>query len=330
MIQKLKTALNQSNKILITTHKSPDGDAIGSSVACYHFLKAQGKESLIVLPDEPADFLLPFLKNVDFLIYEKDQAKVDTMLADFDLVFCLDYNAPSRVGKQMEALLEKVKCKKVMIDHHQNPEEFCEIVISRPEICSTAQLIYECIEELGAKDFLNKSCCEAIYLGILTDTGSFRYPSVTAKTHLILAHLLEMGVVHFKIHEEIFDVNTLDKIQLRAYAIANKFEKIPGFPIGLISMSSEELQRFNYQKGDTEGLVNVILSIEGISIALFLMEAKEGIKMSFRSKGAFFVNDFAEKNFSGGGHKYAAGGFSSESLNVTISRFKALVSELIP
>ena len=330
MIEKLRTALAQSKKLLITTHKSPDGDAIGSSVAWFHFLKAQRKEALIVLPDEPADFLLPFLKNVDFLIYEKYPAKVDTMLADFDLVFCLDYNAPSRVGKQMEALLEKVKCKKVMIDHHQNPEEFCEIVISRPEICSTAQLIYECIEELGAKDFLNKSCCEAIYLGILTDTGSFRYPSVTAKTHLILAHLLEMGVVHFKIHEEIFDVNTLDKIQLRAYAIANKFEKIPGFPIGLISMSSEELQRFNYQKGDTEGLVNVILSIEGISIALFLMEAKEGIKMSFRSKGAFFVNDFAEKNFSGGGHKYAAGGFSSESLNVTISRFKALVSELIP
>ena len=330
MIDKLKTALEQSKNILITTHKSPDGDAIGSSVAWHHFLKSQGKESLIVLPDEPADFLLPFLQNVDFLIYEKDPAKVDTMLAGFDLVFCLDYNAPSRVGKQMEALLEKVKCKKVMIDHHQNPEEFCEIVISRPEICSTAQLIYECIEELGAKDFLNKSCCEAIYLGILTDTGSFRYPSVTAKTHLILAHLLVMGVVHFKIHEEIFDVNTLDKIQLRAYAIANKFEKIPGFPIGLISMSSEELQRFNYQKGDTEGLVNVILSIEGISIALFLMEAKEGIKMSFRSKGAFFVNDFAEKNFSGGGHKYAAGGFSSESLNVTISRFKALVSELIP
>ena len=330
MIQKLKTTLNQSNKILITTHKSPDGDAIGSSVAWHHFLKAQGKESLILLPDEPADFLLPFLKNVDFLIYEKDHAKVDVVLADFDLVFCLDYNAPSRVGKQMEALLEKVKCKKVMIDHHQNPEEFCEIVISRPEICSTAQLIYECIEEMGAKDFLNKSCCEAIYLGILTDTGSFRYPSVTAKTHLILAHLLEMGVEHFKIHEEIFDVNTLDKIQLRAYAIANKFEKIPGYPIGIISLSSEELLRFNYQKGDTEGLVNVILSIEGISIALFLMEAQDGIKMSFRSKGAFFVNDFAEKNFSGGGHKYAAGGFSSETLNVTISRFKSLLDELIP
>jgi len=330
MIQKLKTALNQSNKILITTHKSPDGDAIGSSVAWHHFLKAQGKESLILLPDEPADFLLPFLKDLDFLIYEKDQAKVDVVLADFDLVFCLDYNAPSRVGKQMEALLDKVKCKKVMIDHHQNPAEFCEIVISRPEICSTAQLIYECIDEMGAKDFLNKSCCEAIYLGILTDTGSFRYPSVTAKTHLILAHLLEMGVVHFKIHEDIFDVNTLDKIQLRAYAIANKFEKIPGLPIGLISLSSDELQRFNYQKGDTEGLVNVILSIEGISIALFLMEAQEGIKMSFRSKGTYFVNDFAEKNFSGGGHKYAAGGFSSESLNLTISRFKSLVDELIP
>ena len=330
MIQKLNTALSQSSKILITTHKSPDGDAIGSSVAWYHFLKSQGKETLIVLPDEPADFLRSFLQNVDFMIYEKEEAKVDLMLSDFDLVFCLDYNAPSRVGKQMEALLDKVKCEKVMIDHHQNPVEFCEIVISRPEICSTCQLIYECIDEMDGLEFLTKSCCEAIYLGMLTDTGSFRYPSVTAKTHRILAHLLEMGVEHFKIHEAIFDVNTLDKIQLRAYAIANKFEKIPGFPIGLISMSSEELQRFNYQKGDTEGLVNVILSIEGISIALFLMEAQDGIKMSFRSKGTYFVNDFAEKNFSGGGHKYAAGGFSSDSLNVTISRFKALVDELIP
>jgi bifunctional oligoribonuclease and PAP phosphatase NrnA len=330
MIQKLNTALSQSSKILITTHKSPDGDAIGSSVAWYHFLKVQGKEVLIFLPDEPADFLCPFLQNVDFMIYEKEEAKVDLMLSDFDLVFCLDYNAPSRVGKQMEALLDKVKCEKVMIDHHQNPVEFCEIVISRPEICSTCQLIYECIDEMDGLEFLTKSCCEAIYLGMLTDTGSFRYPSVTAKTHRILAHLLEMGVEHFKIHEAIFDVNTLDKIQLRAYAIANKFEKIPGFPIGLISMSSEELQRFNYQKGDTEGLVNVILSIEGISIALFLMEAQDGIKMSFRSKGTYFVNDFAEKNFSGGGHKYAAGGFSTDSLNVTISRFKALVDELIP
>jgi bifunctional oligoribonuclease and PAP phosphatase NrnA len=330
MIEKLKIALAQAKKILITTHKSPDGDAIGSSVAWYHFLKSQGKETLIVLPDEPADFLRPFLQNVDFMIYEKEEAKVDLMLSDFDLVFCLDYNAPSRVGKQMEALLDKVKCEKVMIDHHQNPVEFCEIVISRPEICSTCQLIYECIDEMDGLEFLTKSCCEAIYLGMLTDTGSFRYPSVTAKTHRILAHLLEMGVEHFKIHEAIFDVNTLDKIQLRAYAIANKFEKIPGFPIGLISMSSEELQRFNYQKGDTEGLVNVILSIEGISIALFLMEAQDGIKMSFRSKGTYFVNDFAEKNFSGGGHKYAAGGFSTDSLNVTISRFKALVDELIP
>ena len=330
MIEKLKIALAQAKKILITTHKSPDGDAIGSSVAWYHFLKSQGKETLIVLPDEPADFLRSFLQNVDFMIYEKEEAKVDLMLSDFDLVFCLDYNAPSRVGKQMEALLDKVKCEKVMIDHHQNPVEFCEIVISRPEICSTCQLIYECIDEMDGLEFLTKSCCEAIYLGMLTDTGSFRYPSVTAKTHRILAHLLEMGVEHFKIHEAIFDVNTLDKIQLRAYAIANKFEKIPGFPIGLISMSSEELQRFNYQKGDTEGLVNVILSIEGISIALFLMEAQDGIKMSFRSKGTYFVNDFAEKNFSGGGHKYAAGGFSTDSLNVTISRFKALVDELIP
>jgi bifunctional oligoribonuclease and PAP phosphatase NrnA len=330
MIEKLKIALAQAKKILITTHKSPDGDAIGSSVALYHFLKAQNKESLILLPDNPPAFLFSFLEDVNYLIFENDAAIIESTLSDFDLVFCLDYNTSSRVGKQMEIFLNKISCKMVMIDHHLNPSDLCEIVISRPEICSTCQLVYECIDEMGAKDFLNKSCCEAMYLGMLTDTGSFRYPSVTSKTHRILAHLLEMGVEHFKIHEIIFDENSLDQIQLRAYAIANNIQKIENYPVALISLSADELRRFKYQKGDAEGLVNVILSIEGISIALFLMEAQEGIKMSFRSKGSYIVNEFAEKYFLGGGHKYAAGGFSKDSLSLTITRFKSLVSELIP
>ncbi len=330
MIQKLKSALARSNKILITTHKSPDGDAIGSSVALYHFLKAQNKESLILLPDAPPDFLFSFLEDVNYLIYENDASVIDASLAEFDLVFCLDYNTSSRVGKQMEILLNNVSCEMIMIDHHLNPSDLCSIVISRPEICSTCQLVYECIEEMGGLDFLTTKCCEAIYLGMVTDTGSFRYPSVTSKSHRILAHLLDMGVVHFKIHEMIFDGNTLDQIQLRAFAIANNIEKIDNYPVALISLSADELERFNYKKGDTEGLVNVVLSIEGISIALFLMEAPEGIKLSFRSKGEYIVNEFAEKYFLGGGHKYAAGGLSKVSLSETIIRFKSLVSKLMP
>lgn len=330
MIQKLKSALTKSKKILITTHKSPDGDAIGSSVALYLFLKSQNKESLILLPDAPPDFLFSFLDDVNYLIYENDAAVIDASLSDYDLVFCLDYNTSSRVGKQMEILLGKVTCEMAMIDHHQNPSDLCNIVISRTEICSTCQLVYECIDEMDGLKFLSKSSCEAIYLGMLTDTGSFRYPSVTARTHRILAHLLEMGVEHFKIHEKIFDGNSLNQLQLRAFAIANNIQKIDNYPVALISLSAEEQSRFNYQKGDAEGLVNVILSIDGVSVALFLMEAKEGIKLSFRSKGAYIVNEFAQKHFLGGGHKYAAGGFSSDSLSATIDRFKTIVNELMP
>jgi phosphoesterase RecJ-like protein len=178
-------------------------------------------------------------------------------------------------------------------------------------------------------DKLNIPAGNGIYLGILTDTGSFRFPSVDHSTHLALAKLLEIGVEHYKIHEAIYDVNTMDRLRLRGFAIADKLEIIPNLPIGFISLTLEELNRFNYQKGDTEGLVNVILSIEGMSIAALFMEHKDGIKISFRSKGNYFVNEFAAKHFEGGGHKYAAGGFSSETLNVTLSRFKSLVEELI-
>ena len=243
-IKKLKELINDSKSIVIIPHTSPDGDAIGSCLALFNMLNTINKTSQIISPNKAPDFLnwTPGFDNI--IYFDSDEKKCKESLLKSDLVFTLDFNDLNRIG-ELNEFVEKSNSKIVMIDHHQNPVEFCEIIISRPEICSTAQLIYECIEELEAKDFLNKSCCEAIYLGIMTDTGSFRYPSVTSKTHLILAHLIEMGVEHFDIHEKIFDVNTLDKIQLRAYAIANKFEKIPGFPIGLISMSSEELQRFN-------------------------------------------------------------------------------------
>ena len=330
MIQQLQSLLENNNSILITTHKSPDGDAIGSSVAWYEFVKNLGKKVLIIIPDEPSASLLPFLSDVDYLIYDKNEEQANSLLNEFPLLFCLDYNGKSRVGKNMEGIFDLFSGTKVMIDHHPNPEDFCELTISRPTVCSTAQLIFDCISELELIDKLNIPAGNGIYLGILTDTGSFRFPSVDKHTHLALAKLLEIGVEHYKIHESIYDVNTMDRLRLRGYAIAEKLEIIPNLPIGIISLSLDELNRFNYQKGDTEGLVNVILSIEGMSIAALFMEHKEGIKISFRSKGNYFVNEFAAKHFEGGGHKYAAGGFSSESLNVTLSRFKSLVEQLIP
>jgi phosphoesterase RecJ-like protein len=325
MIESLKKAILDCRNPIITTHKGPDGDAIGSSVAWYLFLKKQGKSPILVLPDAPPMFLLPFLKDVDFQVFDSG---FSTNQSESNILFCLDYNSADRVGSKMEPFVRGFTAQKIMIDHHPNPEAFCDITISRTEVCSTAQLIYQVVQEMNLLEQLDAEIGKGIYLGIMTDTGSFRFPSVDKNTHLILAHLLEIGVKHHEIHEAIYDVNTIDRLQLRGYAIAEKLELHPDFPLGVISLSKEELDRFHSQKGDTEGLVNVILSIEGVSIAAFFKEENEGVKISFRSKGNYFVNEFAAKYFSGGGHKYAAGGQTSSDLNVTMNQFRSLVGEL--
>ncbi|MDB2408359.1 bifunctional oligoribonuclease/PAP phosphatase NrnA [Crocinitomicaceae bacterium] len=326
MIETFKKLLNDANTILITSHKSPDGDAVGSSVACYEFLKSIGKDPYLLLPDPPASNLMPFLEDVQYSFYEGHNLD----LSRFELVFCLDYNHEYRVGEEMSSIFELLDCKKIMIDHHPEPSEFCDLTISRPEVCSTAQLFFEVLEELEMSNKLNLKGSKAVYLGIMTDTGSFRYPSVTAKTHDVLAKVISNGVVPFEIHESIFDQNTGDQLKLRGFAVSDKMELIEGSPVGLISLSMEELNRFNYKKGDTEGLVNVILSIKGVSIAIFMVENDEGkVKMSFRSKGKYYVNDFAKKHFNGGGHKYAAGGFShlnlAETKNTVLEFYKELL-----
>ena len=313
MVETFKSFLSESKDILITTHKSPDGDAVGSSVACYEFLRACGKNPVILFPDPPSQNLMPFLNGVDYCFYEDG---FDA--SSFELVFCLDYNHTFRVGEEMSTIFEGLKCKKIMIDHHPDPSSFCDLTISRPDVCSTAQLFFEVIEEIEMLSKLSTKACESIYLGIMTDTGSFRYPSVTAKTHEVLSKVIANGVIPFKIHESIFDQNTSEQLKLRGFAISDKMQLIEGSPVGFIDLSMDDLNRFNYKKGDTEGLVNVILSISGVSIAIFMMENQDGkVKMSFRSKGKYHVNKFAKKYFNGGGHQYASGGLSELSLSQT-------------
>jgi phosphoesterase RecJ-like protein len=329
-IKRLKDIIDASNAIFILPHKAPDGDAVGSAVAWFHFLINNTKKPTIVFPDCPAAYLLPFLDGIEYLVYDTQPEKSLELLQHSDTLFCLDFNDPSRVGKDAVELISTFKGQSVMIDHHPFPTEFCNLQLSRPSVCSTAQLLYECIEEMDMLVTVDKNVGQGIYLGIMTDTGSFRYPSVDAKTHYILGKLLDLGVAHFKIHEAIFDVNTLDKLQLRGFAINEKLVCIPNHPIAYIALTKGELDRFNYQKGDTEGLVNVILSIEGYSVAALFVESRDGVKISFRSKGNYFVNEFSAKHFQGGGHKYAAGGFSEDTLSVTIDRFTTFLHELVP
>lgn len=322
--------IQESNKIVITSHKSPDGDSIGSSIAMQEFCKSLGKTAIICHPDPAPDFLLWLPNAKEILSYEQNEKQVRDKILDADLIFCLDYNETSRVGKDMQPILDQSTAKKIMIDHHLNPSSFANIILSDPTICSTSQIIYDLIEYSENLGLLNSKIGTALYLGIMTDTGSFRFPSVQVRTHHILASLIENGVKHYEIHENVYDTNTLDRLRLRGYACSEKLEILPENQVAIISLTKEELKRFNHQKGDTEGLVNVALSIQGMRAAVLFTEADEYVKISFRSKGKENpINELASNYFSGGGHANASGGRFDGSIEDAIKLFKQVVSNFI-
>jgi len=323
--KRIMQQVDDADHIVITSHKSPDGDSIGSSLALYHFLRAYGKNPVVCHPDAAPSFLNWMPGGHEILHFDYSPELVAEKMAAADLIFCLDYNSSNRIGKDMEVHLLSSESIKIMIDHHMDPTDFCEIIVSETSVCSTSQLIYELIDQSGNLDMLDENIGMAIYLGIMTDTGSFRFPSVQPRTHAILEHLLKSGVKHYKVHENVFDTNTIDRLKLRGYAISEKMEIMYDLPVAIISLTEEELNRFNNEKGDTEGLVNVALSVQGIEMAVFFAEKDGIIKISFRSKGDRFVNVMAGDHFAGGGHKYASGGMSTDSMPETIKRFKNVV-----
>jgi phosphoesterase RecJ-like protein len=327
-LNQLKSLLESSNRFIILAHKSPDGDAVGSAAAFYHFLSNLSCSVKVVLPDLPSDTLLPFMARTDCLYFSEHPDAVKARFEEASVLICLDFNAPSRVG-DMHALIEEFSGVKVMIDHHPEPEPFADIMISDVSNSSTCQLIYECIQGMDFAHAVNQDVARSLYLGIMTDTGSFRFPSVNAKTHQILSELIHTGIRHWQIHQDVFDNNRIDQLQLRGFAISEKLVLLnnqnKSCPVGYISLSRTELDRFNYKAGDTEGLVNVILSLEGIKVGVLIQEKSDGIKMSFRSKDEILINELAKQHFNGGGHKYAAGGISFDSMEVTISKLTSLM-----
>lgn len=324
-IEEIKKVIANANSIVVTSHRSPDGDAIGSAVAMYHYLNAIGKQPVVCLPDPTPDFLNWISEGVTIFNHEDQPSEVSALMSEADLIFCLDYNGASRLGQGMDELLEKASGKKIMIDHHPHPDDFVDFSISVPSVCSTCQLVYEFIEESGNLERINLEIAEAIYLGIVTDTGSFRYPSVDARTHEIASKLIKFGLKHTPVHENTFDNVRIERLKLRGYALAEKLEIIHHYHAAYVYLTEDELKRFHYQKGDTEGLVNVALSVEGVKVAIFMAEKDGQIKMSFRSKGDVAVNKLASEVFDGGGHKNAAGGVSQLSMDETIKKLKAVI-----
>ena len=323
-IQNLQSLLHLAKKIVIIPHTNPDGDAIGSSLAWMHFL--QNKHDVdVISPNQYPDFLKWVPGSSSVSIFEENPTLAKQKIDHADIVFTLDFNTLKRIG-EMGTVVAKSSAKKIIIDHHQEPDDFADLTFSYPSLGSTCELVYHMIEGLGGGDQISSDMATALYLGILTDTGSFRFPSVTPTTHRVVAQLIENGANPSEISGLVKDTAHLGRLQLLGLAL-NNLRYDESLRTSTITLSHKELTACHFQKGDSEGIVNYGLSISNCVLAVLMIEhPSDGyIKMSFRSKGNFSVNDFARENFSGGGHHNAAGGRSDLSLQDT---YKLLIHKL--
>lgn len=321
----LSRSIDDARRIVVVCHVAPDGDAIGSSLALWHTLRGLGKDVFVVVPDAcPAS--LRFLNGYkDILVYTRYTEFAQQLLENADLIFCLDFNEPKRVDK-METALTASKARKILIDHHLHPAPFCDMTISHPEISSTCEVLFRVICSLGLFEQMGVDAASAIYTGMMTDTGNFTYNSNYPEIYITIAELIKKGIDKDWIYARIHNTNSENKLRLNGYAIAQKMEVFPEQCAALITLSQNELNQYDYQKGDTEGLVNVPLSMEHILFSAFLREESNLIKISLRSKGSFPANKIASDYFNGGGHLNAAGGEFYGTLQEAHSR----ILEILP
>ncbi len=327
-IQAIQLLLSTPKKVAIIPHRGPDGDAMGSTLALYHFLLKNNHHPTVISPNDFPDFLAWMPGSETVKIYEKDKENCTKILEESELIFTLDFNALHRVG-EMEIVLEKLTAPFIMIDHHQKPDDYATYTYSDVAFGSTCEMIYNFILFLDKKQDLDKTIATCIYTGILTDSGSFRFPKTTGTTHRIVADLIDHGVDNSLIPSLLFDNSSYSRLQLLGRALQN-LKVIMDHKTSYTTLTQEELNSFDYIKGDTEGIVNYGLSIKGIVFtAIFIENKEEGIiKISFRSQGDFDVNQFARNHFEGGGHSNAAGGKSKVSMEETINKFENLVQNL--
>lgn len=320
-ISEVKKLLASPKKIVIVPHKNPDGDAIGSTLGLYHYLIKGKHQATVITPNDYPDFLKWVPGENTVLKYDGQTKESNTLIENADIIFTLDFNAFHRTGN-MESVLSESKALKILIDHHQEPDDYAKYIFSDVSMSSTCEMVYHFIDMLGDTKTIDAKIATCLYLGIMTDTGSFRFTCTTSTTHRIVANLIEKGADNAQIHNLVYDTNSYERLQLLGCALSN-LKVVPELKTAYITLSQEELNRFNYKKGDTEGMVNYGLSLENIIFAaIFIEDKKEGIiKISFRSKGDFSVNDFARAHFNGGGHINAAGGRSDETLLHTIEKF---------
>jgi phosphoesterase RecJ-like protein len=326
-IEKIYGLLDKPRKVVIIMHQKPDADAMGSSLGLFHFLKKLGHHPTVISPTNWAEWLkwMPGCQGV--IDYEFSTEKAGAVLDQAEWVFCLDFNNMART-RSMASRLRKLKCVKILIDHHQQPEtESFDYGVSDTEKSSTCEMVYDFIVGSGYATVIDLDIAACLYAGVMTDTGSFRFPGASAAVHRMVAALKDTGLNHTQIHENLFDNFLENRLRFIGYVLQNKMDIFYEYNAALISVPWKDLVRFEIKTGDTEGLVNYPLSIQGIKMAALIIDRDEEVKCSFRSKGDFDVNTFARQYFDGGGHFNAAGGRSSDTLEQTVQRFIAALKE---
>lgn len=321
LIHKVQRALDTAEKIAIVVHVGPDGDAMGSSLGWWHYLMSIDKEPVVVVPTAFPNFLTWMPGADKVMIYEGNEASCEEVLNAAELIFTLDFNVPSRMAK-MEVAVMNAPAPKILVDHHLHPGDYAKVTISYPEISSTSELIFRLICRLGDFSKINLACAECIYTGMMTDTGGFTYNSNKPEIYTIIHELIKLGVDKDDIYRKVFNNYSADRMRLMGYALFSKMKIYPEYKAALITLTLRELQEFNFQNGDAEGLVNLPLSIDGVVFSVFMREDTDKIKISLRSQGTFPANKVSSDLFNGGGHLNAAGGESYIGMQESVKKFE--------
>lgn len=326
-MERLKETVRDNNFFVLTCHAGPDGDALGSTLSMAHYLKALGKEAVVVAPDAYPDFLAWMPDAQEIVRFDKSREKAELMIAAADVIFAMDYNALSRVD-DMGELIGKSKAVKVLVDHHLQPEYFSDLTFSYPHLSSTCEVVFRLVLAMDGYDVLTKAACECIYAGMMTDTGCFSYGPCTQEVYLIISMLMQKEINKDRIYNKVFNNYSEGRLRLMGYVLYEKMRVFAESRSALITLSREEMARFDFNKGDTEGLVNIPLQMKGVYFSAFLREdtEKDLIRVSLRSQGTFPCNKFAAQYFNGGGHLNASGGQFYGTLQEAVEVFeKALV-----
>ena len=328
-IERLRAMINGVQRIAITCHKSPDGDALGSTLALCHVLRRLGKDAVVVTPDM-APRSLEFIPGVhDIVVFTKHELRARHVLQEAQLICCLDFNAMKRIDRLAE-IIEPLKTPRVLIDHHLGPEDVFDLAISFPEASSTCELVFRVLMQLGLLKFMDRYTASCLYVGLLTDTGGFAYSCENPEFYEIVASVMRRRFDRITLYNKAMNTFSADSLRLQGYAINEKMELYPECGVALITLDKEELERFNYNRGDTETLVNKPLAIPGIYWSVFMREDADKIKLSCRSQGDFSVSDICEHYFNGGGHKNAAGGEFDGSIDAAVKVFHQVLADLFP